>query len=508
MNCKRQLFKSSQFEDDYFIYKNKLVNKYGPKVIVLYYTKTLHQNNYIDVYHIYDNNNFKSLLNYVDCNDIDLKKSYILKITPDKIINIIISLIQYEFTIANFNSQNVILQTNELKKINSFLHDCHSKQGFNTLNIKESKFNTNYNNYAFLSAVKNNLTPWVDYWIDKKINLDIKDHRNYTPLLYAIKNNNQRVVDLLIKYKANINYKSRGKKTPILFATYCGNINIVKTLIKANVNINITNSFNMNALNYAIYKKNTQIVSLLLKHNINVNNRDRFLGDTPLLYAIRFSNYPIVKELLTSKKLDINMTNLYSYNAILYACRYNEYDIANELLKTGLCNLEQKTTNTNQSWSNGFTALSWATHNNKPNIITKLLEYKANINTQNVRGYTPLILSCITDSSEVTKTLLQYNVNTNKYDYKKMTPLMYCVLFKSTYSSKQLLEKYVNINSKNYLQEDVIDLAKKLDTPLYPILVDYKAKRIRLWKSILTKILGNYISSDILNTVMITYFYT
>ncbi|CAC5371909.1 unnamed protein product [Mytilus coruscus] len=95
--------------------------------------------------------------------------------------------------------------------------------------------------------------------------------------------------------------------TPLYLATFFGHTDIVKFLLKQKSCIDQYNLFNFTPLYVATLFNHVQIVEILLEHgyNINICNEE---NESPLYVASKWGNVDIVK-LLLDKNCDINICN-------------------------------------------------------------------------------------------------------------------------------------------------------------------------------------------------------
>jgi ankyrin repeat protein len=84
----------------------------------------------------------------------------------------------------------------------------------------------------------------------EKIDINIIENNNYTPLILAADNNRIDVVEYLIEKGADINYQDIYDRTALQYATLRENINIVKVLIESNANWNLKDNLGNDFLTY------------------------------------------------------------------------------------------------------------------------------------------------------------------------------------------------------------------------------------------------------------------
>ena len=84
----------------------------------------------------------------------------------------------------------------------------------------------------------------------------------------------------------NLNVKSACFKwTPMQYAIYGGHVNVVKLLLGNGANVNVQDSDGVSGLHLAVSNANLSLVDILIKHGAKVNLQDK-KGDTPLHFCL------------------------------------------------------------------------------------------------------------------------------------------------------------------------------------------------------------------------------
>lgn len=189
-------------------------------------------------------------------------------------------------------------------------------------------------------------------------------------------------------------------------------------------------------------KNNYKMVSLLLKYNININIREHKTQNTPLHISIINNNRACVLQLLRHNA-DVNLQNNKGYSALMLAAKCGLTNILCDLL-------HNNETNINLQNNVGDTALTIAVNNNYIACIKKLLEYNADVNTQDIHGNNALILAVNIHSAIITELLLnnkKTNINLcNKYGESAF-------MVASCIGDVQLLSLLYNYNADIHLKD-------------------------------------------------------
>ena len=203
-----------------------------------------------------------------------------------------------------------------------------------------------------------------------------------------------------------------------------GNIDNVASILNANQNIQINYTLGnrgiggvrVTPLYIASCKEHPDIVELIYEYWVNnlpneeYNNPIKWTdtyGNTPLMAAAYNGCLKVVTYILNLEigKIIINDTNYGQCTALYFASKKGRTDVVSKLLESGA--------NINTQDVNGVTPLMIASENNHAGVVEVLLESGANINTQDVNGVTPLIIASENNHAGVVEVLLQKMVDDN-----------------------------------------------------------------------------------------------
>ena len=111
----------------------------------------------------------------------------------------------------------------------------------------------------------------------------------------------------------------------------------------------------------------------------DVNGKD-FVGRTALMAACQGNSSAEMMQLLLSYDAKVNLTDNAGKTAFMYAAQYDTYEkVFRELLKAGAL--------VNVKANDGTTALMLACENNKPEIVSLIINAGADINAKDYDGY-------------------------------------------------------------------------------------------------------------------------
>lgn len=342
-----------------------------------------------------------------------------------------------------------------------------------------------------LGALKYNRIDIVKWLINKKINVNVVDKYDMTPLRKAFDINNIEIVQLLIENGVNVNYqdsigytvlhynvkspeyiklllengadpniKNNDNETALMRASADKNIKSMKLLIKYGTDVNVQSKSGATALTYT-GSNSVEIVRLLINNGANVNLKDDY-GRTALDHIEDHNNLPIIK-LYLKNGYDINSKDKYD-NTFIMNVKSFYLDTLKYLLDNG-ADLYIKN-------HNNQTVLIKMADSYHQDILQFLLEYINNdydnqnndenndknndknneklnfINIQDVTGDTALIIAC-RKSIENVKLLLKYGADPNISNELGYNALAMAVTYKKIDIIKLLLKRNVNLNATN-----------------------------------------------------------
>ncbi len=287
----------------------------------------------------------------------------------------------------------------------------------------------NQNGHTLLHcAAKNGFIDIVKLLIViRGVNQEIRDNEFWTPLHWAAWNGHEQVVKLLLSAEANPDPQDNYRNSPLCMATRYGHNSVAKLLIENSAFIEVLDKSQGTPLHSAAYNNQTIIAKLLLDAGANADAKNDD-NKTPL---------------------DI-------------ACRYGHIDLV-ELLEQYASNREKgiKPTKSKVLSQKDFNQL--LLHAAQVGNVSKaqeLLEYGADIETQDDHKYTPLLLASENGRSEIVKLLIDAGANKEaqmpanyRSNHSKYSSLHFAAKNGHTHTAQILIKAGVNIEtqaSKDY----------------------------------------------------------
>jgi len=196
------------------------------------------------------------------------------------------------------------------------------------LKLNLSKSNSLGNQYSTFSllqyAVKFNKIEIVKILIDLEVNPNqVTFNDNSYPLIESICENNKEITDILINCKnINVNVYNDLLESPLFYACLNNDYKLVKLLIEKGANVNHVNGSGESILSITL---DLNIVKLLLISGANPNLENNYDYSTPLIEAVRESNFNKIKLMVEhGAEIDHETTNSETAISVAYNLKNEE----------------------------------------------------------------------------------------------------------------------------------------------------------------------------------------
>ena len=226
-------------------------------------------------------------------------------------------------------------------------------------------------------------------------------------LMAAYEGDVQRVAALL-RQGADPRQGNRYGATPLGEAARRGDAEVMRLLLKAGADANEANAEGQTALMDVARTGNLAAATLLLQHGARIDARERWGGQTALLWAAA-QNQPAMIRLLVAKGADINV-------------RATVRDWQRRVTAEG----RPKDMN-----RGGMTPLLYAAREGHIDCVRELLRLKAQVDLADPDGTTPLVLALMNGHWDVGKALIDAGADVNQWDFYGQSPLYMAVDMKT-----------------------------------------------------------------------------
>jgi ankyrin repeat protein len=225
-----------------------------------------------------------------------------------------------------------------------------------------------------------------------------------TPLQWAVYNGDVAEVRRLLKAGANVSLANNYGATPMSLAAEVGNAEIIKLLLEAGANANSPNADGQTALLAVARTGNVEAAELLVKHGATVDAKERWGGQTALMWASA-RRHPKMMQFLISKGADVNARSI-------------DRDYQRHVTAEG----RPKSLD-----AGGLTPLLYAARENCMACVKVLLDNKADIDLPDPDGVSPVLLAIMNSNWDLAKQLIQAGADVNQWDIFGEAPLFTAV---------------------------------------------------------------------------------
>ncbi len=276
----------------------------------------------------------------------------------------------------------------------------------------------------------------VERMLNNGVDVNLRTHHSEECPLHAAvcSDNNYAVVKLLLDRGADVNAENDERERPLHKACWGDAIRVAKLLLDSGADVDAV-SRSGTALHDACSIGNEEMVQLLLGRGAKVNLGDSGKGlmKFPLVEACRGGHIMIAQDLI-NHGADINAVDFH-VTALAAACSKGHEAIARLLLQKG-ADIEAVGRN------GGFTALVAACSGGHESIVRLLLDSGAQASKQVPYGsqleMTPLHLVAWEGSVKVAQLLIDYGADVNTQDDEIGTPLVLAA-YQGQYSMVEFL---------------------------------------------------------------------
>ena len=242
----------------------------------------------------------------------------------------------------------------------------------------------------------------------RKDDVNRRDVDGSTPLQWAVYKGDVAGVRRLLRAGADVSLANNYGATPMSLAAEVGNTDVLKLLLEVGANADSPNADGQTALQAVARTGNVDAAQLLLKHGATVDAREKWGGQTALMWASA-RRHPAMMQLLISKGADVNARSIDR--------NYQRHVTAEGRPK----NLD----------SGGLTPLLYAARENCTACVDVLLRNKVDIDLPDPDGVSPLLLAIVNANWDLARQLIDAGADVNQWDIFGEAPLFMAVDLRS-----------------------------------------------------------------------------
>ncbi|HTY92524.1 MAG TPA: ankyrin repeat domain-containing protein [Steroidobacteraceae bacterium] len=221
-----------------------------------------------------------------------------------------------------------------------------------------------------------------------------------TPLQWAVFNGNTAEVKRLLAAHADVKAVNDYGVTAMQLAADASNTEVIQLLLKAGADADSPNPDGETALHLVARAGNVEAAQALLRYGAHVDARERFGGQTPLMWAVA-RRHPQMAELLISRGANVDARSLVrDYQRVATAeSRAKQLD------------------------RGGFTPLMYAARENCGACVEVLLKHKVDVDLPDPSGMSPLMIAMLNGNWDIAKRLIEAGADVNSWDVFGQAPL-------------------------------------------------------------------------------------
>jgi len=257
--------------------------------------------------------------------------------------------------------------------------------------------------------------------LDAGANPNSTDWENWTPLMTAASTNEDpEMISVLVNAGANPNELLNDDWTPLMLAVQDNrNSEIVNALVRSGAGIDFRGIHNRTALMYAVRYSTYSIVKELVDLGADVNAYGEF-NTTPLMFAASSADDIEICRLLIDSGADVNARDSAGNTPLVFTAGWQNDPMFTQLM----LNSGAQMNTPNDAGENAI--VSAARNSENPEVIQLLIQAGEDVNVQSVENYTPLMYAAgVTENPEIIIVLLEEGVNARITDINGKTALDY-----------------------------------------------------------------------------------
>ncbi|KAL0214443.1 hypothetical protein P9112_006627 [Eukaryota sp. TZLM1-RC] len=374
-------------------------------------------------------------------------------------------------SLLSFLIENATSSDQKSQDSSALMHAARSGSDDCVLKLLKAGYSPNFfNNEGFtplLIALKCKFSNIVSLLLSFKVNVNVKDPDQLTPLHYAISSGQGVVVNKLLVHGAALNGKEAvdGDLTsPLHLAIKVRHDGIVQTLLQSKASTLARDSFGNTPLHLACSNGYSEAVPWIVQFgNKELINSKNNRGEFPLFLACKEGFIGIV-EYLTNSNADCLLKNMDGLTAGFVAVLNGRNQVLSYLIKHELIDVNDKyLTGLNQESNyqsfevnsglvKGDTLLHAAIRQGFVETVQALIDHKADLCSTNRRGSTPLHVAVELKKYELIRLLLCNGANQFVVDKDHDIPLTIATKMSDLDAMDLLLESSVKPPKKYLLK--------------------------------------------------------
>jgi ankyrin repeat protein len=241
--------------------------------------------------------------------------------------------------------------------------------------------------------------------------------------------------------------------TPLQWAVFEGNLAEVKRLLAAGADPKAINDYGVDAIQLAADESNTELIRLLLKAGANPNSANAD-GETVLHLVARSGNLEAAKLLVNAGALVDPRERFGGQTPLMWATARRHPDLVQYLASKGAdvnarsavrdyARIVTAESRAKQLDRGGFTPLMYAARENCRACVPVLLKYHADLTLPDPSGLPPLSIALMNGNRDLAKGLIEAGSDVNQWDYYGQGPLNVAIVNETVHGNGNPLDRDV-----------------------------------------------------------------
>ena len=297
--------------------------------------------------------------------------------------------------------------------------------------------------------------------------INARDKKGRTALHIASHYHHSSIVELLPKFGADVDAQDDDNMTPLLLAFHFPSTvmrndpkisDTPRLLLENGASVRGQNKNGQTPLHLAVERRLLGVVELLLKLGADVDAQDNE-DMAPLHVASETDDSGTIAQLLVEYGASIHLRDKNGRTPLHLASQLHTSSVVTLLLKVGA--------EVDAQDHDGMTPLLFASRHDSTGADAQLLlEHGASVHMRNKNGQTPLHLASLDQFSGPIELMVQFGADVNTQDDDDMTPLLYASQSDRFGDAAQLLlERGASIHVRNRKGQTPLHLASQRSNP-------------------------------------------
>ena len=259
-------------------------------------------------------------------------------------------------------------------------------------------------------------------------NVNAYDFQKMTPLHLAAKRGHKAVVEYLLDRRADLEIRNAIGQTPLHVAAQSGSCEAARALLQYGADPNTTSDHDLRPIHRVSKKGFDELASLLLKANADLHLQDSFLNESAIHHAAMEGHIEIIRLLMCHAKRNLDDANIRGETALHMAAANNHLECCRLLLTMGITPKWKLDFLNRKDLRQEETALHKACALGHTEVARLLLDARAVPDTQNLTGRTPLHFAAAGEDPLLITYLLRAGASHLIVDYDGARPVQLCRL--------------------------------------------------------------------------------